>query len=432
MRHVIILIKLCVILLLMVASNSIFFAQAALEKELTQYASWQSLGPDGGRIRTFIQDPFNSNILYAAPWGNPCRIHRTVDKGNSWTEISLIDEYVGCFAIDPNMPSVLYAGGRYSVYKSVDSGRTWHKYTISGAFDIHDMTVDPDHSNIIHACITTEEYSDYFCSYFRSVDGGQTWSKLRVMPPNSFGSCMAVDPTNSNVIYIGGHDYPLIQVFKSVDGGSSFSNITSTIKGTRIYDMIIDPSSPNKIYVATDYGIYRSADYGSSWALTEGIAYGCKLSLHPQDTNILYAGHTDGIYTSRNGGVNWNYFSNGLYGGECSGIHVDGDSPNIIYYSSKGGFFKSVNSGTDWNPSNSGMRIAIVKDLKLTPSSTTTIYIACQADALYKTANASSEDIPDMVPTWVRLPEFAACDFICALMVHPQNANVVYALEGRG
>ena len=124
MRHVIMLIKFRVIILFIVAFNSISVAQATIEKELAQHASWQSLGPDGGWIRMFIQDPFDSNTLYAAPWGYPCRIHKTVDKGNSWTEISLIHEYVHSFATDPNMPFVLYAGGRYSIHKSIDGGET--------------------------------------------------------------------------------------------------------------------------------------------------------------------------------------------------------------------------------------------------------------------------------------------------------------------
>ena len=421
----------CRCILPLVVFFPIFIAQAASAEEQVQHASWQFLGPEGGQIRAFVQDPFDGNNLYAALSVRPgnYKIFKTTDKGNNWSEISQIDDYIPSLAVDPRSPSVLYAGSDHGVYKSTDGGRTWQRHSLSRISAINDICVDPNNSDIIHACTLS---NDSYLTYCKSVDGGLTWSQLHITTPG-FGYSVAVDPSNSNTVYVGGLSFgeSPSRLFKSTDGGSSFTDITQIIMGD-INDIVIDPSSPNHVYVATECGIYRSSDYGLSWSKNNGIAYGYKLALHPQQPNRLYAGWDNQTYFSSDGGVHWNSFSNGLCGGRCYGICVDSDSQNIVYFASTGGFFKSVSSGTDWAASNTGMLTADITALKLAPSSPTTLYIAYQFNALYKTTDALTKKAPHAMPAWTRLPEFGSCRIVSDILVCPQDADIVYALEGYG
>src|SRR5262245_60254117 len=75
-------------------------------------ASWRPLGPNniGGRTRSFLTDPDNSNILWA---GSAEGLWKSMDEGAHW--IAVDDAHFGGKSVaalvrDPREPDVMYAG----------------------------------------------------------------------------------------------------------------------------------------------------------------------------------------------------------------------------------------------------------------------------------------------------------------------------------
>lgn len=147
---------------------------------------------------------------------------------------------------DPNRParlftSVVFAdnlGGRNGVYRSDDTGATWTKVSspaidariVSGTVSNIEFAVGR-HNNVFVAVCNGGRLS----GLFRSGDGGNTWTALDV--PTSFeGAAVGIhpgaqaslhlsitaDPTDPNIVYVGGDRQPLFN--EGTGGPTSFPN----------------------------------------------------------------------------------------------------------------------------------------------------------------------------------------------------------------
>jgi photosystem II stability/assembly factor-like uncharacterized protein len=183
------------------------------------------------------------------------------------------------------------------------------------------IAISPSNSNVIYMGTAGG-------GMWRSIDGGSTWIplfdrqlSLGVGEPGA----LAIDPNNTNVVYLGTSDRvypgPRAGLFKSQDGGSSWIRLGSgypsdntgnatQFVNRRINVVIIDPANTNILYLASNTGIYRSADGGLNW--TAGVnAAGDVRSLildtsSPAGSRILYAGISGrGVLMSNDGGGNW-------------------------------------------------------------------------------------------------------------------------------
>jgi len=122
-----------------------------------------------------------------------------------------------------------------------------------------------------------------------SLASSTTWTAIGPMPTVLPGSAVglvsgrvtaiAVDPTNSNIVYVGGAQGG---VWKSTDGGAHWSPAFDTEKTLAIGSIAIDPSSCapgpcTTLYVGTGEqnfsgdsyygaGIYKSTDGGATWS----------------------------------------------------------------------------------------------------------------------------------------------------------------------
>ena len=137
---------------------------------------------------------------------------------------------------------------------------------------------------------------------FKSTDGGDTWTHVAALTTTTISgtwtnkdaflnraiNAIVVDPTNSNVLYVGSASavrgvcsvsngcnaapltpLPARGVYKSTDGGATFTLLTGTtlpfvLRG--VTDVKLDPSDHNTIYAAQyGQGVYRSTNGGASW-----------------------------------------------------------------------------------------------------------------------------------------------------------------------
>ncbi|MFN3690346.1 MAG: WD40/YVTN/BNR-like repeat-containing protein, partial [Fimbriimonadales bacterium] len=111
---------------------------------------------------------------------------------------------------------------------------------------------------------------------WKTVDGGATWQPLTDYWQFLQVACIAIHPTDPQVIYVGTGDFqgwmrPFSQgVMRSTDGGQTWQRLGETQFENRcVADIIIDPEDPNIITVCTSWGPYQRIE-GDLWRSTDG------------------------------------------------------------------------------------------------------------------------------------------------------------------
>lgn len=203
---------------------------------------------------------------------------------------------------------------------------------------------------------------------WKSTNSGTSWACLTDNLPQIGTSGIAVDPNNSNVIYIStgdcdGLDTYSIGVMKSIDGGVTWNTtgLTFTNTTTRSGDIIIDPTNSNTIFCATSVGIYRSLDAGVTWTATQtavNFSQG-RLRFKVGDPTTLFAVSKDKFYRSTNSGATFFQVTTGLPTSASRTImEVTAANPECIYILSAKtnfafqGIYRSLNGGTNWTKMN--------------------------------------------------------------------------------
>ena len=198
---------------------------------------------------------------------------------------------------------------------------------------------------------------------WKTTNGGATWTtntdNLSVIGCTD----LAIDPSNTNIMYLAtGDGYAgdtyCIGVLKTTDGGLTWNTTGLTFAVSlqrQMRRIIINPSNPQIVMAATDVGIYRTTNGGTSWTVVSGInAY--DLDFKPGDPNTVYATGTS-FYLSTNGGTSFNQISNGIAisGSNRMCLAVTADDPTYVYVlasssSSSGflGFYRSTTSGSSF------------------------------------------------------------------------------------
>ena len=172
---------------------------------------------------------------------------------------------------------------------------------------------------------------------WKSVNGGQTWTTNTDQLSVLGVSAIAIDPTNTNVMYIATGDGDAADtystgVLKSVDGGQSWTSTALSFQVTqlmRIRHLLIQPGTPNTLLAATTTGVFISKNAGASWTETvDGNFYDIKYK--PDDPTVAYAATRDRIYKSTNAGTTWTLVKTIPTSGRLA-LAVTPANPNFLY-----------------------------------------------------------------------------------------------------
>lgn len=152
---------------------------------------------------------------------------------------------------------------------------------------------------------------------WRTTDGGTTYTSLGDELPYSAVGSIVVDPTNTEVIYLGMGENnawwePSIGVMKSVDGGETWSTTGlswNLSNGPALSKVVMDPTDNLTLMAAADNGMWRTTDGGISWNVVQQ-GYFADIEYHPTNPSIVYAGEYDywgnsDVWKSTDAGQSW-------------------------------------------------------------------------------------------------------------------------------
>ncbi len=251
-----------------------------------------------------------------------------------------------CVAVDPNNSAVIYAGSANGgVWKTTDNGQNWLPITDGFPYQaIGAIAINPSNSNEIWVGTGDLNISGTLYTgngVYKSTDGGQSWIHLGLADSYVISS-IVFNSVNTSEVLISTMGNPFFKdnnrgLYKSADGGLSFIKRLFVNDSTGIIDMVQHPTNPAIVYCSS-FSRLRTEE--------QSLVYGTEVA----------------VYKSTDFGQNWVKLAGGLPNGAVHqrlGLAICKSNPNILYalYSTSDGntipeLYKTSNGGTTWQQVN--------------------------------------------------------------------------------
>jgi photosystem II stability/assembly factor-like uncharacterized protein len=315
-------------------------------------------------------DPGDTRTVYL---GRTDGLFKSRDAGRTWEDANtgLTATAVQALALDAGRTTTLYAATWDHVFRSTNGGGCWRPVSNGLSNEtIASLAADPGHAGFVYA-------STFRGGVFRSVDAGESWRRLGLAGEHV--NVLAIDPRNSNVLYVGTGpaeaDDPSGAVLKSTDGGVSWEDTALTwparpnvVEPERppVTELAIDPWRPQTVYAGTTRGVFKSTDGGASWKLAnEGLrgpdafaAGVIALVLEPANADTVYVATYGGLFASTDGGEHWRSASSGLPKNDnVEALAADPVHASVVYAGTfSHNVFRSLDGGQSWQPYGRGLK----------------------------------------------------------------------------
>ena len=390
-------------------------------------ASWHEL--DAGNISCTRQcwynlvisvDPTNPDLVYFGGFS----LYRSTDGGVNFTDVGSsmhVDQHA--LLIDPQNPSILFAGNDGGVYRSTDFGSSWTDLNsglsitqfypgisvfpgfgyqlLGGTQDNGTLQYDgsPAWQNILggDGGFTAVNYNtpttvfaecQWNCGPLRrdaSTGGGfvAKSSGINFGDPALFIPPLVMDPVNPLVLYFGTN-----RLYRTTDNAESWAPISPGFTG-KISAIAAAPSATQTVYIGMwDGTVQLTPNGGLSWILiTTGLPnrYVTDLAIDPADATHVYVtvsgfgtGH---VFETVNMGTTWNDISSNLVDVPVNALFRH-PGTGALYIGTDLGVFLSNDNGRTWGPSATGLPNVVVLDLAFN-SGTQTLYAATHGRGVF-------------------------------------------------
>lgn len=255
----------------------------------------RNIGPAnmGGRTVDFAVPDANTSVIYAAV--GPSGLWKSVDSGITW-EPSFDSQgtvSVGAVAVSQSHNDIVWVGTGEStarnsvapgdgVYKSEDAGKTWSRMGLEETKFISRVVIDPANPDTVYVAAQGHLWGpNSERGVFKTTDGGKTWRKTLFVNADTGAADLAVDPSNSKILYAAMWDYRRLPYFfrsggdgsglyKSADGGETWRKLSEGLPAgpTGRIGVGVSRSNPAVVYALIENkngGLFRSEDKGETW-----------------------------------------------------------------------------------------------------------------------------------------------------------------------
>jgi len=242
------------------------------------------------------------------------------------------------FAVNPDNYSEYYVGvASGGLWKTINHGTTFEPiFDNQSVFSIGCLAMDPNNSNVVWVGTgenNTQRNLAYGDGVYKTTDGGKSFTNMGLKTSSQIGKIM-IDPRNSNVVYVAAQGQAWGPggergLYKTTDGGKTWNRILEIGEYTGVSDMEMDPRNPDVLYAAShqrERRVYSKIDGGPESA----------------------------IYKSEDAGATWKKLKKGLPSGDVGRIGLAlSSNPDIVYAvielpGNKGGTYRSNDRGESW------------------------------------------------------------------------------------
>ena len=252
---------------------------------------------------------------------------------------ALMSGRVADIVIHPDNSNVWYvAVGSGGVWKTENSGTTWTSlFDGQASYSIGCLALDPQNPEIVWVGSGENvggRHVGYGDGIYRSNDGGSTWSNMGLESSEHL-SKIIVHPGNSDVVWVASQGPLWSQggergVYKTTDGGATWTRTLGDDEWVGATDLLIDPRNPDVLYAAT-------------WQRQRSVA------------GYMGGGPGTALYKSLDGGSTWEKLSRGLPSSNMGkiGLGISPQNPDVVYAAIEldrrsGGVYRSEDGGASW------------------------------------------------------------------------------------
>ena len=257
---------------------------------------------DFGTVHRIIVDPTNPDIVVITAGHNYyCNtyIYKTSNGGTSWTKVHNFNSchtYTQIVAAPSDFNTQYAVSKGKPLLKSTDAGDTWVATTpfgISGSYGRYEIAVSHTDPNKVYAGIRTSANGPSYL--YRTLDGGSSWTHIQENGTSGdprystdfwldkqgyYDNCIALNPLNDDVVYVGGIDLFKFTVLAD--------NTKNSVHLTDVYeDVGSDGISQKNGYVHPDqHTITTVSDGGGKFRLVVGNDGGLAISNSSSDPGV--------------------------------------------------------------------------------------------------------------------------------------------------
>jgi hypothetical protein len=372
---------------------------------------FRSIGPavTSGRISDLAVYEANPSIYYVGTAHGG--LWKTVNNGATFTpqfqDMGLIS--VGDVAISQTNPDLVWLGtgegnNRQSIswgdgiYKSTDGGKTFKNMGLRTSYHINRIVIDPNDNNVVFVAAQGALFGPGGeRGVYKTTDGGATWKQVLKGDENTGANEVAMDPTNSKILYATMYQRQRSQccfngggpgsgIFKSTDGGETWTRLTDGLPKVSMGRIGLDVyrRSPNILYAsieaesiaagrgaggggggaaggggggfgggaaAGESGLYRSDDGGASWQKVNSVnprpMYFSQVRIDPNNPDRVYMGGV-GMQMTVDGGKTMETDAAQAIHDDIHAIWINPANSNHLMIGTDGGVGVSYDMSRTW------------------------------------------------------------------------------------
>ena len=157
------------------------------------------------------------------------------------------------------------------IYKSIDSGQSWHQTGLTESAYFGRVIVDYSNSNRVFAASCGSLFTPGpHRGIYLSENGGENWEKVLFVTDSTSAIDLVQHPSNPDILYasmwerIRGLNYrrsggPSSGIYKTVDGGENWEELTNGLPQDEFVGRIgldISASNPDVLFSLEGVGLY--------------------------------------------------------------------------------------------------------------------------------------------------------------------------------